>query len=658
MRHYRCGVTSSDKPAYRPDIDGLRAVAVLGVILFHAKFPWFSGGYVGVDVFFVISGFLITGILLRELGDGRFSLARFYERRARRILPALLVVVGATLAASTLILLPADARIVARSVVGVLALAANVLFWRGVDFADATLINYFGQRTDEQPLLHTWSLSVEEQYYLLFPAVLLIAYRVKRGWVFPLLVAGTVGSLALSAVLTPRTPGAAFYLLPTRIWELLAGGLLAWWAAQPKGSPAPPIVRELAAGGGLMLIAIAMLAYDSTTPFPGLYALVPVAGSVLVIFSAPGTIVGRWLSLRPVVFVGLISYSAYLWHQPLFATARYVSLDGEMSTTVAIALCLVTLLLAAITWRCVETPFRDRRRVSNRQVLWACAAGVLAVAIPAALSGFGGVGGRRSPIATGIVGQSILALLTDCNTSLQPSRRLGPGCLLNPSSAAPPEFLVVGDSHAEALYTAFARFSHDTGQQGRLLQHFGCSPLFESTEPSIMTGCALTLRQALDVVSEHQLKRVVVVSRFSYSGYPRDSFALRFEKMVAGYAARGATVYVVRQAPEHPRFKRREYIRAVLGHRFFGADPTAEIQRMTSSLAEHEERQKFVTDVFTSYGDDPRVRFVDFTSALCDDAACTLGTTSTPFYADTDHLNVAGALAVSDLLTRQLNAVW
>jgi peptidoglycan/LPS O-acetylase OafA/YrhL len=654
-----CGVTSPDQPVYRPDIDGLRAVAVLGVIFFHAGFPWIKGGYVGVDVFFVISGFLITGILLRELGEGRFSLARFYERRARRILPAMLAVVAVTLAAGALVQFPADLRVVARSIVGVLVFAANVLFWRGLDFVDVTLVNYFGQRTHEQPMLHTWSLAVEEQYYLLFPAALLVVWRIRRAWVFPLLVAATVVSLAFSAVTTPLSPGVAFYLLPARIWELLAGGLLAWWVARRDSPQVNSPLREWTAAAGLVLIVIAMLQFDSRTPFPGLYALVPVAGSALLIHSAPGTLTGRVLSIPGVVFVGLISYSAYLWHQPLFAMARYVSLSGEMTTPVAIGLSVATLLLAAVTWRFVETPFRDRRRVSSHVVLWGSVAGVLAVAVPAAVLGFGGVGGRRSPIATNVLGQSVLALFTDCNTHLQPTRRLGPGCLLDPSSSAPLSFVVVGDSHAEALYPAFAWFSHVTGHQGRLFQHFGCSPLLEEDASTSVPGCRLQRQQALDLISANQLTRVIVVSRYSNDEYlPRDSFAARFERMVADYAARGATVYVVLQVPEHPRFDRRQYLRAVLRQRFLGIAAAPEIQRMSVSRAEHERRQAFVNDVFRSYRNDPRVRFVDVTSALCSDASCMLGTTSAPYYRDGDHMSDVGARAIGDALTQQLITSW
>ena len=591
-----------DKAAYRPDIDGLRAVAVLGVIFFHAGFRWIRGGFVGVDVFFVISGFLITGILLRELADGSFSLRRFYERRIRRILPALFVVVGATLAACAAIMVPHDLRIVARSAVGVLAFAANVVFWRSVDFLDTTLINYFGRRLHEQPLTHTWSLGVEEQYYLLFPAAMLMMWRLKRAWVFPMLVTGTVVSLALSAVLTPRSPGVAFYLLPARIWELLAGGLLAWHAARRATVAVRPAVRELAAASGLALILVPMVVYDHQTPFPGLYALAPVAGAALVMQAAPGTAIGRLLSSRAALFIGLISYSAYLWHQPLFALARYVSLTGDMDTSSALALCVVTLLLATLTWRFVETPFRDRRRVPGRALAWTCLLGAAVVAAPAAMLAFGGPGGRRSPMATGVLGQAMLTFFTDCNTSLQPTRRLGRGCLLDPSSDTPPSFLVLGDSHALMLYPAFAKISRDTGQQGRLLHHFLCSPLLEVGEVPFGTpGCRLMTEQALAMVEEHAVDRVILVSRFSQKYWPRELFAPRLEKTIAAYAARGATVYLLRQVPEQPRFDRRVYLLTLLRQRLFGVDAADTIQDMSLTRAEHESRQAFVDGVFAPY---------------------------------------------------------
>ena len=626
---------------------------MVGVILFHAGFQWIRGGYIGVDVFFVISGYLITGILLRELRDGTFSLARFYERRARRILPALLLVLAVTLALCALIMFPRDLRVTARSAVGVLAFAANFLFWRGTDFVDMTLINYFGIRLHEQPLIHTWSLGVEEQYYLLFPVTLLAVWRFRRNWVWPVLIAGTVASFALSAWLTPRSPGVAFYLLPARMWQLLAGGLLAWQASRDT----PPLtsgIREAMAVAGLAVILIPMAIYDSTTPFPGIHAAAPVIGTMLLIRYAPGSAVGRLLSLRAMVFIGLISYSAYLWHQPLFALARYTSLTGEMDTAAALGLSALTLLLAAATWRFVETPFRDRRRVPARVLAWSSVAGLAAVAAPAAMLAFGGDAGRRTPIATNIVGQSALALFSDCNITLQPTRALGLGCLLDPSSEAPPSFLVVGDSHADALFPAFAKISRDTGRQGRLLQNFSCPPVLERSDSSFGTpACHDMHERALAEVAQHRIRTVFLVSRFAHEYMPWDVFARRLDSTIATYAKLGATVHIVLQAPEQPYYERHAYARALVQQRLLGIDASPVVRRQSVSRAEHERRQAVVNKVFAAYRGDPRVRFVDFTAVLCDEAQCAVGTTATPYYVDDHHLNATAAALVSGAIAEQ-----
>ena len=636
---------------YRSDIDGLRAVAVLSVIVFHAGFLWAQGGFIGVDVFFVISGFLITGIVLRELREGTFSVARFYERRARRILPALLVVLAATLAACTVVMFSGQVRVVARSAVAVLAFVANVVFWRGVDFVDMTLINYFGRRLHEQPLLHTWSLGVEEQFYLLFPITLLMVWRWRRALVLPALVAGTAVSFVLSAWLTRGSPGVAFYLLPSRGWELLAGGLVAWYGAAPATMRRP--IREAIAAVGLAMVLVPTFLYDSGTPFPGLYAAAPVLGTVVLLRYAPGSVTGALLSSPPLVFVGLISYSAYLWHQPLFALTRYISPSDQLDLATTVALMAATLVLAAATWRWVETPFRDRRAVSTRTMIWACTLATIAVAIPATRLAFGGDAGIRSPMVANLVTRSVLALFSDCNISLQPTRRLGLGCLLDPSSASPPSFLVVGDSHSDALFPAFAKISRTTGRQGRLLQHFSCLPLLEISDvPTGTPGCIHMREQALAAVTEHRIRKVFLVSRFSWYT-PYDTLAPRLARTVAAYAERGAIVYLVMQAPEQPRFDARRYVRVALRHRFPGGDATRTLSDLTVTRAEHENRQALVRAAFASYQDDPRVRLVDFSPVLCDDLMCAAGTTREPYYVDDHHLNTVGAVLVSDAIARQ-----
>lgn len=311
-------MASENLLAYRPEIDGLRAVAVLPVILFHAGVTQMSGGYVGVDVFFVISGFLITGILVRELDAGQFSLLGFYERRARRILPALFLVLSVTGIFGAFVMLPYELAALGRGLVAVIFFMSNVLFWRES--------GYFAAASELNPLLHTWRLAVEEQYYILFPLLLWACWRWFPRGVIPLLVLATIGSLVLAELLSVRMPSANFYLLPTRAWELLAGSLTAIYLLR-RSAPGGWLAEGLSVGG-LAAIIFAILTYASATPFPSLWALAPVLGTVAIIVGAnSGTMVGRLLSTTPFVGIGLISYSAYLWHQPLFAFAR--SLDAD-----------------------------------------------------------------------------------------------------------------------------------------------------------------------------------------------------------------------------------------------------------------------------------------------------------------------------------------
>jgi len=330
---------------YRREIDGLRAVAVMPVILFHAGFSVFSGGYVGVDVFFVISGYLITSILIAELEQGRFSIIRFYERRVRRILPALFFVLLACLPFAYMWLLPPQLKDFAQSLVSVVFFGSNVLFW--------IESGYFESAAELKPLLHTWSLAVEEQYYLIFPMFLLIAWRYGRNRVFWSVVVISAMSLLLAEWGWRNDPDANFYLAPTRAWELLAGSICAFLT----------VGRAVKSNGilsviGLAAIVFSVFSFDENTPFPSIYALFPVVGTALIIlFATQGTWVARLLSMRVLVGIRLISYSAYLWHQPVFAFARLRS-SSEPDHYLMGALAIAALVLAWGTWRWVEQPFR------------------------------------------------------------------------------------------------------------------------------------------------------------------------------------------------------------------------------------------------------------------------------------------------------------
>ncbi|MFM7182294.1 MAG: acyltransferase family protein, partial [Verrucomicrobiales bacterium] len=347
--------------SYRPEIDGLRAIAVLAVVLYHAGLGC-SGGFVGVDVFFVISGYLITSLILKDIERGTYSLAEFWERRSRRIIPALFVVILATLLAGGGILLPADYSDLGESAIAQTFFGANIHFW-----LDS---GYFAEPSAEKPLLHTWSLAVEEQFYLLVPLVFWGILRNSgtrsKNRALILFFFAFLLSFALSVVRVRTNPSSTFFLLPTRAWELLMGSVL---AMLPAGAMrAPHWIRETICALGIGLILWSVFAYTESTLFPGISALPPCLGAAFVIWSNTGTTTrcSSILRTRPVVFVGLISYSLYLWHWPLFAYATYW-FGSHVPLSVRLSLLLAGFVLAILSWRYVETPFRARKVCGTRR---------------------------------------------------------------------------------------------------------------------------------------------------------------------------------------------------------------------------------------------------------------------------------------------------
>lgn len=353
----------------RRDIDGLRALAVIPVVLFHFGFSTFSGGFVGVDVFFVISGFLITSILFREISAQRFSFVDFWARRARRIIPALSVVLLVTLALGWLLLTAKDFSELGRTVRYQALFISNILFMRED--------GYFQPASDLKPLLHTWSLAVEEQYYIFFPLLMVLLMRHVRHWRW-MLFAVLLISFGLNIAYIDRKPDFAFFSLPTRAWELLCGAMLAVLPAR-KHAVRPWLAQSVGAAG-LAAVLLAVFTFDRGTVFPGWAALLPVLGATALIWSGGqgSTWAGQLLSARVFVWIGLLSYSFYLWHWPVYVYANAISIDGIQPWEAA-GWILLALGLAWLSWRFVELPFRDKRLLAGRKPV--LVGGLMAMAV-------------------------------------------------------------------------------------------------------------------------------------------------------------------------------------------------------------------------------------------------------------------------------------
>jgi peptidoglycan/LPS O-acetylase OafA/YrhL len=436
--------------SYRRDIDGLRALAILPVIAHHIGIRAARGGFVGVDVFFVISGFLITQVLLEDLRGDRFSLVAFYERRIRRILPALLVVLFALFVLCLIYVLPSEFVDASRSMLAAALSVSNIYFWATSGYFDTVALS--------KPLLHTWSLGVEEQFYVLWPVLLAAAWRRGRRKALVLTAVGAAVSLAISAVGAFTHPSATFYWVHTRTWELLLGALLALGAIE---KPVSLPMRNLLGVTGVLLILGSVVWIDAYDPFPGLLAIPPCLGAAMVILAGRDghSVSTRVLSWKPIAFIGVISYSLYLWHWPIIVFQRNYAflISGgpeKLQKTVILAAALAA---ATLSWKFVEQPLRvGARRPGRARLMRMALAGTGAVLL-LALTGViaRGFPGRFSPAEIQVAGyRDSIDIVRKDRCFFEPGsvapRKFAPECLeLDPALE---NYLLLGDSHAAELW--------------------------------------------------------------------------------------------------------------------------------------------------------------------------------------------------------------
>ena len=504
---------------YRPDVDGLRAVAVLSVIGYHAGLPWLSGGYLGVDVFFVISGFLITRLIVRESAAGHFGLGSFFERRIRRLLPALAVVLLACLWPAWRWMLPAPLADFGRSLLAVMGLVPNLYFWRST--------GYFNAAADDHPLLHTWSLGVEEQFYIGYAVLLVLLWRHARRHTTLSLVLLFVTSLVLCELTRRQAGVAAFYLLPFRAWELMLGALAARLADHLDTGLVTRNahwMRGLLCASGMLVLVGCLVALGEATPHPGLWTLLP-TGATAAVLLAGGTDhpAGRLLGWRPVVAIGLVSYSAYLWHYPLFAFTELARLRPPGAWE-SVGLAGLTLALAGLSWRWVEQPARRHgmpfRRVLAGLVLAAGLVAGFAVLViqqegaperlPASARVLLAEGDTRNPRQ--------LECLSRSDHPLTPAQ----ACSLGAPQAGP-SLVLLGDSHADALFVALDDQLRRSGRAGLMMAHSGCAPTpgLRRVDMGPRSPCEAYFAAAFDELARRPELRTVVLSA-RWSTYAQD----------------------------------------------------------------------------------------------------------------------------------------
>lgn len=627
---------------YRGDIDGLRAIAVLMVVLYHfLGHPDFNG-YAGVDVFFVISGYLITRILMDDLNANRFSLIDFYERRARRIMPALAIVLLASVVAAYLLFLPREMLAFAKSLVGAVSFSSNLFFWLES--------GYFDSEAALKPLLHTWSLAVEEQFYIVYPLLLWAVFKHLPRCIKPILLGLMAASFAANiAFVYGGDYQTSFYMLPMRAWELLAGGVIALgWLPTLSNKQ-----RKIAGSLAFVVLVLSFGIRFDVDRFPGVYAAGPVLGAVLVIWAGQGGEsgwFGRFLASAPMRFVGKISYSLYLWHWPVYVFGAYYLLGEVNAVTVIIMLC-ASFALATLSWRYVEQPWRRDKIAFPRSTVFIAtlcaiavfiAAGVFGIATSGAAYKFSertlrlseaAIGGRYEPLAVEGVKASQF------------------------NADGPPVIAVWGDSHAIAFAPAAEAWARDKSVNGVLIEGNSC--FLPSAIPSRVRdgeACVAATDAALDYLARAKsIEAVILANRWAEHleywikhGYGADeAVTLRLQSLqfiVKELEAKGKRVVILEQAPQVKAGY--QDIPSLLARiDLYGAD--TDLRPDMAAYEREQARMKPVYEALASHVIRPR-------DILCDADRCAVEREGVPLFYDDDHLSRAGAESLAPLLTQSI----
>jgi peptidoglycan/LPS O-acetylase OafA/YrhL len=649
---------------YRKDIEGLRAIAVSSILLFHFGYEALGGGYVGVDIFFVISGFLIGKSVINQTIDRTFSLPAFFERRIRRLYPALVAMLLACCVVGPLLLLPADLASFGQSLIATSAYISNIFFF--------TESGYFDSSAILKPLLHTWSLAVEEQFYIVFPLLMMPLgwLRARRGIVLAVVVALGLISFAAAELYMSIEPAAAFYLFPLRAWELLVGVAVGAFPT-PAAIASRRWLRETLAALGLALILGTIILYAPATTFPGIHALPPVIGAALIIMAGSGgqSAAGKFLSLKPFTLIGLVSYSLYLWHWPLVVYLTYYN-AGTLPQLWRIGGILATIALAAASYRFIEEPMRWRRGNRVRLFLITAAISLALIAIGVLFHKTHGLPARYTAAERAIANPAE-GYRKQPWYCVPAKNDVHPGlayCLLG-DPAGTPDFLVWADSHGRVFHDGLdlaARAHHRTGL---MIWKGGCPPLIgvhkteSASSPAADKACFERSQKLADILTtDRSLRDVLLIGRWAYyaneggvgvdahnrislQGPPGSSaalFAKAMQSTVATFNAQGRRVFILEQVPEIPLFGA-----DLLGQRVLAARqplPDALAAIAVTDRASVETRQHVAEQVFAGFEANRTATILRTHPYFCTATTCSAWQWNQPALTDNNH--IAGKTSV------------
>ncbi len=637
--------------SYRPDIDGLRAIAVLSVILFHINKTLIPGGFVGVDIFFVISGFLISLNILKDLERGRFSITDFYRRRIKRIALPMLIVVGLTLLTAQCLLLPEDAEKTAESGLWSLLSFANVYFWLHQD------TSYFAAASSEIPLLHLWSLGIEEQFYIFWPLILLAMYRPTRAKLF-FCVAAVVAlsSFMLGEMMFEHAASFVYYMLPTRAGELLIGSLAAFFVLRQFGTKVPEKLVAPMALLGMLLVGGSFFMLSEGQVFPGLLAIPPTLGTALLIFAGHcrRNIVSRFLALRPMVWIGLISYSAYLWHWPLLAFFRYG--HREVDPLAGVVIFSLTLFFAWLTYHFVEGPAR-RSKASTLQIFlrqFVIPAGALAVFALAAmkLDGYGlrWFSADYKKDATALRQATLPAYSYNyvCQRQkLTTADANDERCIVGADLSAAPVAILWGDSNAAHYIGMIGAFAKKDGFRFRNLAVGACPPIFGDPKAFVAATRLSDCRDSGEIARQAiaPYKNVVISADWLMYQGRSDQFMDAFFNTVSSLEKDGKQVILIGKAPVFQNYDRRCREKALSYPRLtcppFNAPLSADVSTINATLKAFAEHSA-------------SVKYFDSALYLCPHGACSaFDPAGRPSYYDASHLSMPASWALGETILRQ-----